>query len=62
VLQHGSTSNTAARHAGSRTALAKEAAQPIAEVVRRNPQTVSGVIKPASNPAPSATPARPATN
>ena len=44
VLQHGSTSNTAARHAGSRTALAKEAAQPIAEVVRRNPQTVSGVI------------------
>lgn len=65
VLQHGSTSNTAARHAGSRTALAKEAAQPIAEVVRRNPQSVSGIIKPAVNPAapaPATTPARPITN
>jgi Protein of unknown function (DUF3106) len=35
VLQFsGSTSNTAARHAGSRTALAKQAAQPIAEPAR----------------------------
>lgn len=31
----GSTSNTAARHAGARTGLAKQAAQPLAEVVKR---------------------------
>ncbi len=31
----GWTSNTAARHAGARTGLAKEAAQPLADVVRR---------------------------
>lgn len=31
----GWTSNTAARHAGARTGLAKEAAQPLAEVLRR---------------------------
>lgn len=39
----GSTSNTAARHAGARTGLAKQAAQPLAEVIERNrelrPQT-----------------------
>ncbi len=54
VLQNsGSTSNTAARHAGSRTGLAKEAAQPIADYVRPNPQTVTGNVRPAStNPAP----------
>lgn len=34
ILQrNGNTSNTAARHAGARTALAKEAAQPISDVV-----------------------------
>ncbi len=32
----GTTSNTAARHAGARTGLAKHAAQPLAEVVKRN--------------------------
>lgn len=32
----GSTSNTAARHAGARTGLAKHAAQPFAEIVKRN--------------------------
>lgn len=32
----GTTSNTAARHAGARTGLAKQAAQPLAEVVKRN--------------------------
>lgn len=32
----GSTSNTAARHAGARTGLAKQAAQPLSEVVKRN--------------------------
>lgn len=54
VLQNsGSTSNTAARHAGSRTGLAKEAAQPIADYARPNPQTVTGNVRPAStNPAP----------
>ncbi|HMN84207.1 MAG TPA: DUF3106 domain-containing protein [Burkholderiaceae bacterium] len=54
VLQNsGSTSNTAARHAGSRTGLAKEAAQPIADYVRPTPQTVTGSVRPAStNPAP----------
>ncbi len=34
----GSTSNTAARHAGARTGLAKHAAQPFAEIVKRNGQ------------------------
>ncbi len=32
----GSTSNTAARHAGARTGLAKEAAQPLSDIVERN--------------------------
>lgn len=32
----GSTSNTAARHAGARTGLAKHAAQPLADIVKRN--------------------------
>ncbi len=32
---NGSTSNTAARHAGARTGLAKEAAQPLSELARR---------------------------
>lgn len=32
----GSTSNTAARHAGARTGLAKEAAQPLADIIERN--------------------------
>jgi len=32
----GSTSNTAARHAGARTGLAKHAAQPFTEIVKRN--------------------------
>lgn len=32
----GSTSNTAARHAGARTGLARQAAQPLAEIVERN--------------------------
>lgn len=33
----GWTSNTAARHAGARTGLAKEAAQPLADLARRPP-------------------------
>jgi hypothetical protein len=36
----GTTSNTAARHAGARTGLAKEAAQPLSEVARRNRKPV----------------------
>lgn len=32
----GTTSNTAARHAGARTGLAKQAAQPLSEVAKRN--------------------------
>jgi len=32
----GTTSNTAARHAGARTGLAKQAAQPLADVVKRD--------------------------
>ncbi len=32
----GTTSNTAARHAGARTGLAKHAAQPLADIVKRN--------------------------
>lgn len=35
----GTTSNTAARHAGARTGLAKEAAQPLSDLVRRNSDT-----------------------
>jgi len=34
----GWTSNTAARHAGASTGLAKEAAQPLADLVRRTPK------------------------
>jgi hypothetical protein len=38
ILQrNGNTSNTAARHAGARTALAKEAAQPISDIARPIP-------------------------
>jgi hypothetical protein len=36
VLRTSGTSNTAARHAGARTGLAKQAAQPLAEVVKRD--------------------------
>ncbi len=36
----GTTSNTAARHAGARTGLAKQAAQPLADVVKRNRKPV----------------------
>lgn len=32
----GWTSNTAARHAGARTGLAKEAAQPLSDLARRS--------------------------
>lgn len=35
----GTTSNTAARHAGARTGLAKEAAQPLSDLVRRKGDT-----------------------
>ena len=34
----GWTSNTAARHAGARTGLAKEAAQPLSDLARRTPK------------------------
>lgn len=42
----GWTSNTAARHAGARTGLAKEAAQPLSDLTRRN-----GKSQPAQRPA-----------
>lgn len=40
--RNGWTSNTAARHAGSRTALAKEAAQPLSEAARANGRSSGG--------------------
>jgi Protein of unknown function (DUF3106) len=47
VLQvSGTTSNTAAKHAGSRTGLAKEAAQPLSESIK--PVSVPGSTTPAA--------------